>query len=653
MKKLLSMCLALALIMCSWALASSLLEKSKDFYYNDAANVLKYEAKAEIYFNNKNLEKATGSQIVIATIRSTGSLTTDAYTDRLFNSWGVGDEKKDNGFLLLMVIASNPDDGDYWLSQGSGTGAMIDPGEIGDYLEKYLEPDFAKGNYSDGTRKIFQVMFEHVSDYYGLNLAYLTYDSIEESGILDNQDSGFTAQQENDYADFEYRVLSDGTAEITRFSGNDEILEIPSRLSKVPVTSIGDHAFAGRRSLKRITIPDSIVNIGINPFASCSNLTVINVSPKHPYLATIDGVLFSKPDRRLVCYPYAFQAKSYTIPNGIQEIGDNAFYGCGYLVNVSIPDTVKSIGEYAFYHCDYLTDLLIPDSVISIGKGAFSDCHDLTKVNIPDGITAIGEKTFSWCSSLFSISIPDSVNSIGDNAFYRCEKITDIAIPNGVKSIGGRAFSFCTSLSQITIPVSVEYIGANPFTGCEKLTSIIVSTESQYLETINGVLFSKPDKRLICYPIGYYAEKYDIPEGIQIIGENAFLGCNNLKTVSLPTSVIRIDVQAFSTCENLEGIFIPSSVQSIGDYAFNRCSNIKDIIIPDSVTSIGYSAFCYCKSLSSITIPASVTSIGDEAFIECAEFLTITVEEGSYAEEYCKSNGIKFQYPDALDWLKD
>ena len=195
MKKLLSVCLALALIMCSWALASSLLEKSKDFYYNDAANVLEYEAKAEIYFNNKNLEKATGSQIVIATVRTTGSLTTDGYTDKLFNSWGVGDKKKDNGFLLLMVIARDPDDGDYWVRQGSGTNAIIDPGEIGDYLEKYLEPDFAKGKYSDGARKIFRVLFEHVRDYYGLNLAYLNYDAIEKQGLLGGQDSGFTAQK--------------------------------------------------------------------------------------------------------------------------------------------------------------------------------------------------------------------------------------------------------------------------------------------------------------------------------------------------------------------------------------------------------------------------------------------------------------------------
>ena len=195
MKKLISVFITLALIMCSWAFASSLLEKSKDFYYNDAANVLEYEAKAEIYFNNKNLENATGSQIVMATVRSIGSLTVEDYALKLFNSWGVGDKKKDNGFLLLMVIARNPDDGDYTIAQGSGTNAIADPGELGDYMEEYLEPDFAKGKYSDGARKIFRVLFEHVRDYYGLNLAYLNYDAIEKQGLLGGQDSGFTAQK--------------------------------------------------------------------------------------------------------------------------------------------------------------------------------------------------------------------------------------------------------------------------------------------------------------------------------------------------------------------------------------------------------------------------------------------------------------------------
>ena len=173
MKAVRSLCLALVLLLSLSAFASSLLDASDDFYYNDAANVLDYNTKSEIYYNNVFLCEATGSQIVIVTVTSTGSLTTDEYANRLFNSWGVGDKEKNNGFLLLMVITPNPDDGDYWISQGSGTGDMIDPGELGDMLYTYLEPYFAVGRYSEGTQKFFIALFEVVKQYYCVDLSYL------------------------------------------------------------------------------------------------------------------------------------------------------------------------------------------------------------------------------------------------------------------------------------------------------------------------------------------------------------------------------------------------------------------------------------------------------------------------------------------------
>ena len=68
-----------------------------------------------------------------------------------------------------------------------------------------------------------------------------------------------------------------------------------------------------------------------------------------------------------------------------------------------------------------------------------------------------------------------------------------------------------------------------------------------------------------------------------------------------------------------------------------------DAPIPEGVTLIGENAFKDCASLTEITIPAGVTEIGRDAFIGCGN-LTIIVSEGSYAEKYCKENGLKYQY---------
>lgn len=103
----------------------------------------------------------------------------------------------------------------------------------------------------------------------------------------------------------------------------------------------------------------------------------IRISPDHPSLAVIDGVLFYKPKKCLITYPCAKADSSYTVPRGIQSIGDDAFCDCSNLKSVSIPDSVTSIGNNAFYWCSSLTSVSIPDSVTSIGNKAFEGCPNL------------------------------------------------------------------------------------------------------------------------------------------------------------------------------------------------------------------------------------------------------------------------------------
>ena len=102
---------------------------------------------------------------------------------------------------------------------------------------------------------------------------------------------------------------------------------IASDSPRVPdsVTGIGDRAFYSCGNLAGVTIPDSVADVGANPFVCCDELREIGVSPDHPYLEITDGVLFSKPDKRLICYPCAFAAPDYTVPGGTRNIGGSAF----------------------------------------------------------------------------------------------------------------------------------------------------------------------------------------------------------------------------------------------------------------------------------------------------------------------------------------
>ena len=137
------------------------------------------------------------------------------------------------------------------------------------------------------------------------------------AGAEENKPEEFTS------GDYQYILLEDGTAEIKKYSGNAETLEIPDQMDGHRVTGIGQDAFFWCNSLTSVTIPESVTNIGndafymcssltsvtipnsvaamgINPFVSCDKLQTIRVSPDHPYLAVIDNALFSKPDKRLI-----------------------------------------------------------------------------------------------------------------------------------------------------------------------------------------------------------------------------------------------------------------------------------------------------------------------------------------------------------------
>ena len=128
---------------------------------------------------------------------------------------------------------------------------------------------------------------------------------------------------------------------------------------------IDDKAFLGCFYLNSITIPDSVTSIGINPFTYCNNLTSIKVSPNHPSLTVIDGVLFSKSEKRLIFYPSSKEDTEYVIPEGTTSIDDRAFSYCGKLTSITIPDSVTHISIGALPY----------ESTFIVGRGSYAEEH--------------------------------------------------------------------------------------------------------------------------------------------------------------------------------------------------------------------------------------------------------------------------------------
>ena len=451
--------------------------------------------------------------------------------------------------------------------------------------------------------------------------------------------------------DYTYVLLEDGGARITGYDGEDAELTVPAELDGHPVREIGNDAFYGCESLTAVTLPIGLTSIGENPFRSSDLLAKINVSPDDPVFAQIDGVLYEKATKTLISYPAGKEGNSFAVPDGILAIGDRAFIGCDSLTTVTLPEGLTTIGDEAFYGCSSLTTVTLPEGLTSIGDSAFSNCSSLTSVTLPDSLTSIGDSAFSFCSSLTTVTLPEGLTSIGDSAFSSCFSLTSITLPEGLTSIGDSAFSSCFSLTSITLPEGLTSIGANPFHSCDSLEKIDVSPDHPVFAQIDGVLYEKATKTLICYPAGKEGDSFDVPDGILAIGDRAFSGCDSLTSVTLPDSLTSIGDGAFYRCSFLTTATLPEGLTSIGENAFSYCETLTTITLPEGLTSIGDYAFSYCESLTTVTLPDSLISIGDYAFWNSPSDLTLTVPRDSYACQYAIDNGLAYTYPDANAWL--
>lgn len=280
------------------------------------------------------------------------------------------------------------------------------------------------------------------------------------------------------WGDFTYDVIDLTSVTITGYTGPGGEASIPSRINGLPVTSIGDLAFASCDGLTgNLVIPEGVTSIGWRAFSNCTGLDGTLTLPST--LKAIDAFAFD----------YCFRLTgNLVLPKGLTSINNGAFGLCrGFSGNLVIPEGVVSIGSDAFSLCiGFSGTLTLPGTLETIGEGAFSNCPISGNVFIPANVVSIGNGAFDRCNSLTGFTadsnnrayssahglllskdgntvikcpegktgspvIPEGVTIIGDGAFYFCNKLTgNILIPAGVISIERYAFACCTGLSSLT-----------------------------------------------------------------------------------------------------------------------------------------------------------------------------------------------------------
>ena len=255
------------------------------------------------------------------------------------------------------------------------------------------------------------------------------------------------------YPTTSYELSADGTT-LVSWKGSETVIDMTSDSAFDGVTTIGYRAFFqnttvqnlklaagtttidrdafyGLTSLATVSLPASLRDIEGYNFVNCNNLTNFDVSADNPLYSTSDGVLFKKDE------------------GGIQLV----VCGKGKAGTYTIPDKVTIIGENAFYNCDGLTTINLGKNVQRIDLQGFYDCSNLKEIVLPEGLTYIGDYAFTDCESLSRTVLPSSINSIGSGAFLRCYGLVQFTCLSLVPPETDQSTFKNTPLANVTLRV--------------------------------------------------------------------------------------------------------------------------------------------------------------------------------------------------------
>ena len=315
--------------------------------------------------------------------------------------------------------------------------------------------------------------------------------------------------------------------------------------------------------------------------------------------------------------------------------------------------------EYEYHGLNYTVEKISRNTIV---------VYVATITSATDSLLAVGDIVIP---SSFRGKVSDvlskyiNVRKIGSNAFSKESRLHSITIPNSVTSIGSSAFEGCSGLTTVVSEMEDPCtFGTSAFSGISETCTLHVTngTKAAYIakgwteevfkggiiDAATSITFADTTVKNLC--VANWDTDGDGELNMKEAAAVTTLGTvfkNNTKITSFDelqyfTGLTAIGENAFLYCDGLRSITIPNSVTSIGNYAL-YCSGLTAITIPNSVTSIGNYAFHNCNKLTHITLSSNISSIGEGIFDITAGYISpsfkryVTININDF-EKWCRKN---------------
>lgn len=378
-----------------------------------------------------------------------------------------------------------------------------------------------------------------------------------------------------------------------------------------------------------LRLPASLRAMSPAALAFSHSVEAFSIDPTNPYWKSENGVVFSKDGSTLFAFPCNKYEEKYQIPSSVKYIESDACSFLDHMTAFEFPYTQMVIGKRAFYSSNKIKTVENAINVAVIDSAAFDGCTNLEYFEAGYGLKRIGDSAFRAASSY------------NDNGYFTI----GLDYANNLTSIGKQAFQGA-KMQTIRIPQNVDTISPDAFR-YTTLAKFDVNPANKSYTSINGVLYNKDLTKLVVMPPYYGNEIFDMPAGVEEIGEGAFFYAR-VKLVNFPESIRTFGREAFSgaylvrvdipsTIEelpedcfahtSLTKVTVPATVKSMEGGVFSSCHLLEEATLPDELEELAPGTFYDCSVLSKFNIPAEAKKIGYNAFAQCFAIDSINIPD--------------------------